>query len=122
MHVTHAHEVPRRRAPIANGPAVSVLTPDEASDQVAVMRMELPGGARLPEHDHGASEIVLVPLSGAIELRHEGEEHPLSPGSTAHIGKGERVSLANPGTEAATLMVVAAPPEFVRGLDAWPVE
>lgn len=34
------------------------------------------------------------------------------PGSAAHIDTGERVSLANPGTVPAPLLVVISPPEF----------
>jgi hypothetical protein len=29
--------------------------------------LEIPVGGRLPEHDHGASEIVLIPFSGSVE-------------------------------------------------------
>ena len=75
----------------------------------------------MPEHDHGASQIVLIPLSGSVELCHDGTRRTLSAGSAAHIATGERVSLVNPGTEPASLMVVASPPEFAGRLASWPL-
>jgi quercetin dioxygenase-like cupin family protein len=66
----------------------------------------------MPEHDHGVSEIVLIPLSGSVNLHHDGQARTLSAGMTAHIATGERVSLANPGAEPASLMVVTSPPQI----------
>ena len=74
----------------------------------------------LPEHDHGPSEIVLVHLSGSIELRQGDQRHSLAPGAVAHIATGERVSLTNPGTDPAVMMIVASPPEFVARIAGWP--
>jgi quercetin dioxygenase-like cupin family protein len=110
----------RRRAPIPGGPTVASLTPASSSGQVAVVHVEIPAGGGMPEHDHGASEIVLIPLSGTAELRNDGQTQTLSAGMAAWIARGERVSLANPGPEPASLMVVASPPEFARRLAAWP--
>lgn len=120
MHVTDIGSATRRRAPVADGPTVAPLTTPETSDRVAVVHMELPAGGRMPEHDHGPSQIVLIPVSGSVELRHGEDVHALGPGSAAHIGTGERVALANPGSEPASLMVVASPPEFASRLSAWP--
>ncbi|MGW7380660.1 cupin domain-containing protein [Streptomyces sp. NPDC054794] len=80
----------------------------------------MPAGGGMPEHDHGPSEIVLIPLAGSVELRHDGLARTLSPGMTAHIAVGERVSLANPGTEPASVMAMASPPDFTRSLAGWP--
>ena len=110
----------RHRAAIPGGPTVASLTPVGSSDQVAVVRVEIPAGGGMPEHDHGVSEIVLIPLSGTAELRNDGKAQTLSAGMAAYIACGERVSLANPGSEPAFLMVVASPPEFARRLAAWP--
>lgn len=97
------------------------LTTATTSDQVAVIHVEIPPGGGMPEHDHGASQIVLIPVSGSVQVRHGQDVHTLVPGSAAHIDTGERVSLANLGTEPASLMVVASPPEFASRLAAWPV-
>lgn len=111
---------PRHRAPIPGGPTVAPLTPAGSSGQVAVVHVEIPAGGGMPEHDHGASEIVLIPLSGTAELRNGSQVQILSAGMAACIARGERVSLANPGPGPASLMVVASPPQFARRLAAWP--
>ncbi|WP_406152128.1 cupin domain-containing protein [Streptomyces sp. NBC_01012] len=84
--------------------------------------MELPVGGSMPEHDHGLSQIVLIPVAGTIELHHNGQTRTLQAGaSAAHIAVGDRVSLSNPGDAPASLMVVASPPQFVDRLASWPV-
>lgn len=99
---------------------MALLTPSGASDQVAVFHIEIPADGGMPEHAHGPSEIVLIPLAGTIELLHNGQSRTLLPGMAAHIGVGERVSVANPGTETASVMAVAGPPDFTDNLAAWP--
>lgn len=123
MHVAEIATSPRRRAPMPNGPTVALLTTTaETSDQVAVLHVELPAGATMPEHDHGASQIALIPLAGSVELHHKGQAWTLTAGAAAaHISTGERVSLANPGDQSASLMVVASPPEFAGRLASWPL-
>jgi quercetin dioxygenase-like cupin family protein len=120
MHVTGTGTATRHRAPVPDGPVATPLTTPETSDRVAVVHLELPVGGRLPEHDHGPSQIVLIPLSGSVELRHGQNLHALGPGSAAPIDTGERVSLANAGTGPASLTVVASPPEFASRLAARP--
>lgn len=122
MHVAEISASPRRRAPVPGGPTAALLiTATKTSDQVAVLHVELPAGAGMPEHDHGASQIVLIPLAGSVELHHDGQARTLMAGmAAAHIAIGERVGLANPGTEPASLMVVASPPEFAGRLASWP--
>ncbi|WP_329537397.1 cupin domain-containing protein (plasmid) [Streptomyces sp. NBC_01450] len=121
MYVADTETATRRRAPVTAGLTVAPLTTAATSDQVAVIHVEIPEGGGLPEHDHGASQIVLIPVSGSVQVRHGQDVHTLVPGSAAHIDTGERVSLANLGTEPASLMVVASPPEFALRLAAWPI-
>jgi quercetin dioxygenase-like cupin family protein len=121
MHIAETSTATRRQAPHPNGPIAQALTNSDVSDQLAVIHVELPAGAAMPEHDHGASQIVLIPLSGSVVVGHDGTKQTLSVGSAAHIATGERVSLENPGTEAASLMVVASPPEFAGRLASWPL-
>ncbi|MEZ7005238.1 cupin domain-containing protein [Streptomyces sp. AD55] len=121
MHVADTATATRHRAPLTGGPTATPLTARTTSDRVAVVHLELPAGGGLPEHDHGASEIVLIPLSGTALLRHAGDEHRLSPGTSAHIATGERVALVNPGDVPVSLMVVASPPEFAAHIASWPL-
>ncbi len=121
MHIAAAGTGTRRRAPIPAGPIVEMLTPDAAAGgQPAVVHMEFPAGAGLPEHDHGASHIVLVSLTGTVELRQGERVGTLAQGAAAHIPAGERISLRNPGDQPATVMMVATPPDFVAHLASWP--
>jgi len=120
MLVVQISTVSRRQPPFPGGPtAATVILPGDSA-QVAAIHVEIPAGSGLPEHDHGASEIVLIPLSGTAELRHDGQARALSAGMAAHVGRGERVSLANPGPEPASLMVVASPADFARHVATWP--
>lgn len=120
MLIADTGTTPRRRAPLPGGPTAATLTPAGISDQVAAVHVEIPAGGGMPEHDHGTSEIVLIPLSGSVELRHDGQASTLSPGMAAYIAIGERVSLGNPGSEPVSLIVVASPPEFAGRLARWP--
>lgn len=120
MHVAHTDTTPRHRAPFPGGPVAAPLVPPGVSDRVAVIRLEIPPGAGLPEHDHGTSQVVLLPVSGAVELTHDGDTHELRAGSTALIDIGERVRLANPGDEPASVLVVASPPDFAAHVVSWP--
>jgi|1186.fasta_scaffold225967_2 quercetin dioxygenase-like cupin family protein len=121
MHVTRAGTTPVRRAPIPGGPTAEALVAPGISDQVAVIHMEIPAGGRLPEHAHGASQVVLIPVSGSVDLHHGDDQHALLPGFAAHIDTGERVSLANREPVPASLMVVVSPPDFAAQLAAWPL-
>jgi quercetin dioxygenase-like cupin family protein len=120
MLVVQISTVSRRQPPFPEGPTVATVILPGDSAQVAAVHVEIPAGSGLPEHDHGASEIVLIPLSGTAELRHDGQARALSAGMAAHVGRGERVSLANPGPEPASLMVVASPADFARHVATWP--
>lgn len=120
MHVAHVGTTPPRRAPVPGGPTAEALIALGASDQVAVIHMEIPAGGRLPEHAHGASQVVLIPLSGSVDLQHGDDHHTLLPGSATHVDTGERVGLANHGPVPASLMVVVSPPDFAAHLAAWP--
>lgn len=120
MHLTKIGTTPRRRAPLPGGPSMEVLVAAEMSDKIAMVQVWIPPGGGLPEHDHGPSEIVLVHISGSIDLRQGDQQHSLAPGAVAHIATGERVSLTNPGTETAVMMIVASPPEFVARITSWP--
>jgi quercetin dioxygenase-like cupin family protein len=120
MLITDISQSPRHRAPIPGGPTAAMLTPEGSSSRLAAIHVEIPAGGGMPEHDHGPSEILLIPLSGPAELRHGDQVSVLPPGTAAHIARGERVSLANPGLQPVTLMVVASPPDFASRLASWP--
>ena len=119
MHVSEIGTHPRR-APGINGPSAEPLITSGISELLGVIHLEIPAGVAMPEHDHGASQIVLIPLAGALELRQGEHTSPLSYGMAAHIGVGERVGLANTGDRPASVILVATPPQFVHRVATWP--
>jgi quercetin dioxygenase-like cupin family protein len=119
VHISEIGTHPRR-SPGINGPSAEPLITNDASELLGVIHLEIPAGVTMPEHDHGASQIVLIPLSGAIELRQGEHISPLSNGMVAHIGVGERVGLANTGDTQASVVLVATPPQFVHRVATWP--
>lgn len=110
-----------RRPPVPDGPTVEVLFGgDEGGPDVGLVRVEVPPGAGMPEHDHGGSDVVLVPLEGAVEISQGGEVIAVGVGDAALVRKDERVALRNPGDQVAHLVVAAAPVAFVAGIRGWP--
>jgi quercetin dioxygenase-like cupin family protein len=122
MHVAEVGTHPRR-SPSLGGPSAEPLITTGISELIGVIHLEIPAGAAIPEHDHGASQIVVIPLTGSLELSQGEHRRPLSKGMAAHIGLGERVGLANRDVRPATVMVIASPPEFADRIAAsWPTQ
>lgn len=120
MHVSEIGTHPRR-SPGINGPSAEPLITTGISELIGVIHLVIPAGVAIPEHDHGASQIVLIPLSGSLELRQGEHRRPLSYGMAAHIGVGERIGLANLDAVPATVMLIASPPQFVHRIaTTWP--
>ncbi|QIN84571.1 cupin domain-containing protein [Rubrobacter tropicus] len=112
-----------RAAPVEGGPTVEVLVGGDGAESgnLAAARVTVPPGGRMPEHDHGESEALMIVQSGRVVIREGGREETLAPGKMASIGIGERVSLENPSSsEPASLLAFFAPPAFARTFGAWP--
>ncbi|MFV0524108.1 MAG: cupin domain-containing protein [Acidimicrobiales bacterium] len=90
------------------------------SPDVGVVRVIVPAGAAMPEHDHAGSDVVLVPLVGSVEIDDADGTITVGAGDAALVRKDERVSLRNPGAAAAEVIVAAGPPAFVASMQAWP--
>ncbi|TCO42393.1 hypothetical protein EV646_11314 [Kribbella antiqua] len=89
MYLTRIGTTPLRRAPVPGGPTMEVLVAAETSGNIAMVQVWIPPGGGLPEHDHGPSEIVLVHVSGSIELHQGDQQHRLAPGAVAHLATGD---------------------------------
>ncbi len=112
-----------RRAPFEAGPLVRVVVGPAAGEPVGVLEVTLPAGGAMPEHDHGDSSVLLVPLAGCFRLVEAGQDGAaleLRPGSLATIPVGRRVRLENAGETEARTLAVLTPPDFAEQLDAWP--
>jgi quercetin dioxygenase-like cupin family protein len=94
------------------GPGAALLTSAEryaAGDppgRVDIFHLRIPPHGRTPEHDHGSSRAVLVPLSGVVRCHQGARVRTLPVGRTARLGAGERVRLVNPSARPASLLVV----------------
>jgi quercetin dioxygenase-like cupin family protein len=101
--------------PFGDGAAIDVLL-EGAPEQLAAIHVTVKGGARMPEHDHGESDALLIPLTGQLILRGNVTEAQLTSGVIAFVAAGERVSVENPTTATASMIVCFAPASFVHAL------
>ncbi len=114
----------RRRAPFPGGPAVRVVVGTAVDAPVGVLEVTMPAGGAMPEHDHGDSAVLLVPLAGRFRLVEAGggDANTLEPGTVATIPVGVRVRLENAGDAEARTLVVLTPPDFAERLETWPAD
>lgn len=110
-----------RKPPGEGTPTVTVLFGGELDGpDVGVVRVEVPPGGAMPQHTHGGSDVVLVPVAGKVVISKGEESITVGTGDAALVRKDEAVSLANHGTETAQIVVAAGPANFVAGIRQWP--
>lgn len=110
-----------RKPPVPGGPTVTVLFGgDPGGPDVGVVQVEVPPGAGMPEHRHGGSDVVLVPVAGTVTISKGAESITINAGDAALVRKDEAVSLVNRGPETARVIVAAGPADFVAGIRSWP--
>lgn len=110
-----------RHQPAPGAPLVEVLFGGEpGGPDLGVIHIEVPVGASMPAHTHGGSDIVLLPLEGAVEITKDGDTVRVGVADAILIHKDEAVALRNAGDQPAQLIVAAAPPAFVAGVRSWP--
>lgn len=121
MKLIRADECVVRRPPVPNAPTVEVFVGGEPDGPaVGVVRVRVPAGAAMPEHDHAGSDVVLVSVAGRVEIGDGEESISVGPGDAVLVRQHERVSLRNAGDTDAELLVAAGPPAFVTAIRAWP--
>lgn len=76
----------------------------------------------MPEHDHGSSAAMVLPLDQPVVMvdAREGVELEVGPGEVVTIPIGDLVEVWNRGEAEATIAVVFNPPDFIHQLDSWP--
>lgn len=112
-----------RRPPFPGGPLVEVVLGADDDSPVGIVHVSVAAGSGMPEHDHGASTVVLIPLAGTarlIDVADDDRALQLVGGTITTIPVGRRVRLDNPGSVEAQLLVVVSPPDFAQRLAAWP--
>lgn len=113
-----------RRPPVPDGPLIEVLLgADDDAAAVGVVNVTVNPGSGMPEHDHGASTVVLIPVAGTAELIDVADADrtlQLLPGTITTIPVGRRVRLHNPSSVDAQILVVVSPPDFAQQIARWP--
>ncbi len=109
------------RQPAPGAPVVEVLFGgDESGPDVGLVRVDIAPGSGMPEHDHGGSDVVLVPIVGSVVVSKGDESFSVGVGDALAIRKDEKVALRNPSDETAHVVVAAAPTAFVTAIRSWP--
>lgn len=110
-----------RKPPVDGAPTITILFGgDPGGPAVGVVQVEVPPGGRMPEHRHGGSDVVLVPVAGTVTISKGTESITVNTGDAALVSKDEAVSLANGGAEPARIVVAAGPADFVAQIRQWP--
>lgn len=110
-----------RRPPAPNAPTVTVIAGgQEGGPDVGVVRVHVPAGAGMPAHRHNGSDVVLTPTAGMVRISKGEECIDVQVGDSALVRKDEEVSLANPGSQDAEIIVAAGPANFIAGIRGWP--
>lgn len=110
-----------RRPPVPNAPTVTVIVGgEEGGPDVGLVRVHLPAGAGMPAHRHNGSDVILTPTTGTVRISKGADVVDVNVGDSALIRKDEEVSLTNPGSEDADVIVAAGPADFITGIRSWP--
>lgn len=110
-----------RKPPFPNSPTVTVVFGgDDGGPDVGLVQVRIPPGAGMGAHRHNGSDVILTPTSGMVVIAKGQESVEVHAGDSALVRKDEEVSLTNPGSEEAQVIVAAGPPAFVAGIRGWP--
>lgn len=122
MRVLTTGSGPVHQAPFPNGPTAQVLVDEQsASGQLAAAYVTIPAGGNMPEHAHGESTALVVPLTGELLIRSGQHEEIVAPGVVVLLDQGERVSLSNETSQPISMLGVFAPAGFIGAVASWPV-
>lgn len=110
-----------RKPPAPNSPVVTVFFGgEEGGPDVGLVRVQVPAGAGMSAHRHNGSDVILAPVVGWVRISKGEEAIDVHVGDSALVLKDEAVSLTNPGSETAHVIVAAGPADFVAGIREWP--
>jgi quercetin dioxygenase-like cupin family protein len=91
---------------------------------MGVARVVIPAGGGMPEHEHGSSEAMVLPLDHPVAIVDVAAktEFGVGPGDVVTIPIGDLVEVHNRGEADATIAVMFNPPDFTRQLQGWPAD
>lgn len=75
--------------------AVTVLFGEDDSANIGMATVSIPARAGMPPHRHNVSDVILTPISGAVQVRKNDEVIDIRPEDALLILKDETVALAN---------------------------
>ena len=100
----------RRKTPNRNSPTVELLFSGyEEGPDVGVVKMSIPPQGCVIDLDHGGADVVLLMLTGAVEISSGELVRTLEAGDAALLRKRERASLRNRGEVDAVFIAAAGP-------------
>ncbi|MFI5986216.1 cupin domain-containing protein [Streptomyces sp. NPDC051555] len=99
-----------------SGPALRLDPAGGPFRALAAVRIQVPAGGTVPAHAHGASELLLTGVSGAVVASCGCGAQTVAPGGFAMLPAGKEITLVNEGTEDATVLAVFSQSEFTDGL------
>jgi len=109
MRVVRAGTGPLHPAPVPARPTAEVLIDEDAGGgRLAATQVVIPPGGGMPEHDHGDSAALVVPLAGELVISSGSQQEKVTPGIVVLLDRGERVRLTNPTSEPVTVIAVFA--------------
>jgi quercetin dioxygenase-like cupin family protein len=119
-----AGERKRVRAPFPDGPTAEVLIGTGDDWPMGFALVSIPAGGRMPQHDHGSSAAMVIPMDEPVVIVDlgEGAEFEIARRQVVTIPIGDLVEVYNRGEADATIAVVFDPPDFTSQLDSWPVD
>lgn len=116
MEVRKCGDGPERKPPAPAAPTVTVLFGGEpGGPAVGVVSIEVPLGVAARAHAWRVRRHIVIPIVGTVTMSTANETITIDTGDAALVTKEEWVSLSNPGTNAAHLLVVAGLPHSSRG-------
>lgn len=109
-------------APAArNVPTVRIIFGGEPDGpEIAMITVDVPAGTAMPQHRHSGSDIIVMPIIGTVNIAQGNEVLVVHTGDAVLVRQQEAVSVTNPGTEFARLVIAAGPADFVAGISGWP--
>ncbi|AHY47735.1 Helix-turn-helix domain [Rubrobacter radiotolerans] len=87
---------------------VSSVSDPSAGRKLSVLEMVVEPGGRSGEQAFGLQEVVLLLLSGRLEIDLDRHTTELGPGDSVYVAAGATLSWRNPGDERAVLILCAA--------------
>lgn len=121
MELLKVEDAEVRQPPAPNSPTITVyFGGEEGGPDVGLLKVSVPVGARMGEHVHAGSDVILTGLTGRAQIVKGEQVAEIGPGDAVLVRKEEGVGLVNPGDEVAEVLVAVGPANFVAAVRGMP--